>query len=99
MGLEVVDEGIPVNLANLTIQLELLTRIKAAQLKDPECVKIKQLLTEGKAKEFYLKEDGLLTHFKQVCVPGIRAVNEPIHPTARSIPARLSSIRARARHY
>jgi hypothetical protein len=31
-------------------------------------VKIKQLLVEGKAKEFYLKEHGLLTHFKQVCV-------------------------------
>jgi hypothetical protein len=49
----------------------LLARIKAAQVEDPECAKIKQLLTEGKAKEFCLKEDGLLTHFKQVCVLGI----------------------------
>jgi hypothetical protein len=47
----------------------LLARIKVIQLEDPECAKIKQLLEEGKAKEFYLKDDRLLTHFKQVCVP------------------------------
>ena len=58
-------------LANLLVQSELLARIKTAQLEDPECAKIKQLLVEGKAKEFCLKEDGLLTHFKQVCVPRI----------------------------
>jgi hypothetical protein len=38
-------------------------------LEDPKCAKIKQLLAEGKANEFYFKDDGLLTHFKQVCVP------------------------------
>jgi hypothetical protein len=48
MGLEVVGEGMPIRLANLMVQLELLPRIKAAQLKDNECAKIKQLLTEGK---------------------------------------------------
>jgi hypothetical protein len=64
MGLEVVGKGIPVHLVNLMVQSELLVRIKAAQLVDPECAKIKQLLMEGKAKEFCLKEDGLLTHFK-----------------------------------
>jgi hypothetical protein len=46
----------------------LLAKIKAAQLEDPECAKIKQLLEEGKAKKFCLKDDGLLTYFKQVCV-------------------------------
>jgi hypothetical protein len=56
----------------------LLARIKAAQLKDPECAKIKQLLVEGKAKEFCLKEDGLLTHFKQVCVPRIEKLRKEI---------------------
>jgi hypothetical protein len=66
--LEVVSEGTPVHLANLMVQLKLLARIKAIQLEDPECAKIKQLLAEGKAKEFCLKEDELLTHFKQVCV-------------------------------
>ena len=71
MGLELVGKGMLVHLANLIIQSELLTRIKAAQLEDPECSKIMQLLAEGKAKEFCLKEDGLLTHFKQVCVPRI----------------------------
>ena len=64
MGLEVVGEGTPVNLANLTVQSEMLVRIKAAQLENPEYAKIKQLLAEGKAKEFCLKEDRLLTHFK-----------------------------------
>jgi hypothetical protein len=48
MGLEVVGEGMPIRLANLMVQLELLPRIKAAQLKDNECAKIKQLLTKGK---------------------------------------------------
>jgi hypothetical protein len=63
MGLEVVGKGVPVHVANLMVQSELLARIKDAQLEDPECAKIKQLLAEGKAKEFCLKEDRLLTHF------------------------------------
>jgi hypothetical protein len=36
------------------------------------------LLAEGKTKKFYLKEDGLLTNFKQVCVPGIRGLRKEI---------------------
>ena len=68
----------PVHLANLMVQSELLTRIKVAQLEDPECAKIKQLLAEGKEKEFCLKEDGFLTHFKQVCVLGIRGLRKEI---------------------
>jgi hypothetical protein len=64
MGLEVVGEGTLGHLANLMVQSDLLARIKAAQLEDPECAKIKQLLEERKANEFCLKEDGLLTHFK-----------------------------------
>jgi hypothetical protein len=47
-GLEVVDEGVPALLSNLVIQSELLERIKAAQLKDSECLKIKRLLEKGK---------------------------------------------------
>jgi hypothetical protein len=78
MGLEVVGEGTPVHLANLMVQSELLTRIKEAQLEDPECAKIKQLLAKGKAKEFCLKEDGLLTYFKQVCILGIRGLRKEI---------------------
>ena len=78
MGLEVVGKGMLVHQANLMVQSELLTRIKVAQLEDPECAKIKQLLAEGKAKEFCLKEDGLLTHFKQVCVPGIGGLRKEI---------------------
>jgi hypothetical protein len=41
MSLEVVGKGMPVHLANLMIQSELLARIKVAQLEDPECAKIK----------------------------------------------------------
>ena len=70
MGLEVVGKHTPVHLANVVIQSELLARIKATQLEDPKCAKIKQLLKEGKAKEFCLKEDGLFTYFMQVCVLG-----------------------------
>jgi hypothetical protein len=86
VGLEVVGKGIPVHLANLMVQLELLARIKAAQLEDPECAKIKQLLAEGKAKKFYLKKDGLLTHLKQVCMPGIRGLTKEIISEAHHSP-------------
>ena len=68
MGLEVVDEGAPVHLSNLMVQSKLLARIKATQLEDLECTKVKQLLGEGKETEFCLKDDKLLTHFKQVCI-------------------------------
>jgi hypothetical protein len=64
----------------------LLARIKAAQVEDPECAKIKQLLTEGKAKEFCFKEDGLLTHFKQVSVPGIGEPRKEIMSEAHHSP-------------
>jgi hypothetical protein len=64
MGLEVVDKGASTILSNLVIQLELLKRIKAAWLEDQECLKIKQLLEEGKAQQFCLMDDGLLTNFK-----------------------------------
>jgi hypothetical protein len=86
MDLEVVGKGMPVHLANLMVQSELLARIKAAQFEDPKCAKIKQLLAEGKAKEFCLKEDELLTHFKQVCVPGIGELRKEIMSEARHSP-------------
>jgi hypothetical protein len=35
---------------------------------DPKCAQIKQLLEEGKSQEFFLKDNGLFTNFKQVCV-------------------------------
>jgi phosphotransferase system HPr-like phosphotransfer protein len=54
MGLEVVGEVTPAHLANLIVQPKLLARIQAAQLEDPKCAKIKQFLTEGKAKELEL---------------------------------------------
>jgi hypothetical protein len=55
-----------------------LARIKAIKLEDPKCAKIKQLLAEGKAKEFCLKEDRLLTHFKQVYVLTIGGLRKEI---------------------
>jgi hypothetical protein len=86
MSLEVVGKGMLVYLANLMVQSKLLARIKVAQLEDPECAKIKQLLVEGKAKEFCLKEDRLLTHFKQVCVPGIEEQKKKIMNEAHHSP-------------
>jgi hypothetical protein len=68
MRLKVIGKGTLVHLANLMVQSKLLVRKKATQLEDPECIKIKRLLEERKANEFCLKDDGLLTHFKQVCV-------------------------------
>ena len=61
-------------------------RIKVVQLEDTECAKIKQLLKEGKAKEFCLKEDGLLTHFKQVCVPRSGGLSKEIMREAHRSP-------------
>jgi hypothetical protein len=58
MGLEVVSEGIPIHLANLMVQSELLARIKATQFEDPKCAKIKQLLAEGKQRSFVLRRTG-----------------------------------------
>jgi hypothetical protein len=66
MGLEVVGEGAPAHLTNLMVLSDLLARIKFAQFEDFDCAKIKQLLGKGKAHEFCLKDNGLLTHFKQV---------------------------------
>jgi hypothetical protein len=86
MGLEVVGEGMPIQLANLMVQSKLLARIRATQLEDPKCAKIKQLLAESKAKEFCLMEDRLLTHFKQVCVPGTGELRKEIMSEAHHSP-------------
>jgi hypothetical protein len=44
------------------------------------------LLAKGKAKEFCLKEDRLLTHFKQVCVPEIGGLRKEIMSEAHHSP-------------
>ena len=77
MGLEVVGEGTPAHLANLMVQPKLLARIKATQLED---------LAEGKTKEFCLKNDRLLTHFKQVCVPKSGGLRKEIMSEAHRSP-------------
>jgi hypothetical protein len=41
MGVEGVDEGAPICLFNLVVESELLARIKAAQLENPKCTKVK----------------------------------------------------------
>jgi hypothetical protein len=64
----------------------LLAIIKVAQFEDPEYAKIKQLLAEGKAKEFCLKEDRLLIHFKQVCVLGTGGLRKEIMSEAHHFP-------------
>ena len=55
MGVEVADEGAPAHLSNLVGESEWLARIKVAQLDNPECTKIKQLL---KHKSFALRMMG-----------------------------------------
>jgi hypothetical protein len=86
MRLEVVGESTPAHLANLMVQSELLARIKAVELEDPKCAKIKQLLEESKAKEFCLKGDGLLTHFNQTCVPESGCLRKEIISEAHRSP-------------
>jgi hypothetical protein len=76
--LEVVEEGIPALVCSMTAQPELLERIKAAQIDDPECLKIKKQLEEGKAQEFCLRDDGMLTHSKRVCVPASNELRKEI---------------------
>jgi hypothetical protein len=70
LELEVVEEGTPALLCSMTMQPDLLERIKVSQVDDPKCQRIKKQLEEGKASEFCVRDDGMLTHFKQVCVPG-----------------------------
>jgi hypothetical protein len=60
-------------------------------LEDPECAEIKQLLVEGKVKEFCLKEDGLLTHFKQMSVPRSRGLRKETMSEARRSPYTMHS--------
>jgi hypothetical protein len=60
-------------------------------LKDPRCAKIKQLLKERKANEFCLKEDGLLTYFKQVCVAGSVGMRKEIMSEAYCFPYTVHS--------
>jgi hypothetical protein len=91
MRLEVVGEGTLVYLANLMVQSKLLARIKVAQLKDPKYAKIKQLHVGGKAKDICLKEDGLLIHFKQVCVSVIGGLRKEIMSEAHHSPYTMHS--------
>jgi hypothetical protein len=44
------------------------------------------LLEEGEAKEFYLKDNGLLTHFKQVFVPESGGLKKKIMSEAHRSP-------------
>ena len=60
--------------------------IKATQLEDPKCAKIKQLLVERKANEFCLKDDGLFAHFKQVCVSKSRGLRKEMMSKAHRSP-------------
>jgi hypothetical protein len=48
--------------------------------------KINQLLEEGKAKEFCFKDNGLLTHFRQVCVPESEGLRKEIMSEAHRSP-------------
>jgi hypothetical protein len=78
LQLEFVEEGMPALMCSMTAQPELLERIKAAQIDDLECLRIKEQLEEGKALGFCLQDDGMLTHFKQVCVPGSKELRNEI---------------------
>jgi hypothetical protein len=55
MGLEVVGEGMLVHLANLMVQSELLARIKAAQLEDPEWPRSSNCLRKVRQMSFVLR--------------------------------------------
>jgi hypothetical protein len=67
--LEVVGEGVPALVCIMMAQPKLLQRIKATQIDDPKCLKIKMQLEESEAQVFCLRDDRMLTHFKRVCVP------------------------------
>lgn len=58
LGIEVVEEGTPALLYSMTMQPDLLGRIKDAQVDDPECQRIKKQLEEGKALELCKKRSG-----------------------------------------
>jgi hypothetical protein len=58
MGLKIVGRGMPVHLANLMVQLELLARIKAAQLEYPDVPRSNNCLQKIRQRSFVLRKIG-----------------------------------------
>ena len=76
-------------LFNLTLQSDLLERIKMAQLEDPELVKTREDVLAGKAKDFSISDNGMLLFKARVCVPDINELKKEILEEAHTTPYSL----------
>ena len=76
-------------LHNLTLQSDLLERIKVAQMTDPELVKIRDEVLAGQAKDFSVSDSGMLLYKARVCVPNSVELRNEIFEEAHSTPYSL----------
>ena len=73
-------------LHNLTLQSDLLERIKATQMTDPELVKIRDEVLAGQARDFSVSDNGMLLYKARVCVPNSVELRNEIFEEAHSTP-------------
>ncbi|XP_060959262.1 uncharacterized protein LOC133030512 [Cannabis sativa] len=76
-------------LHNLTLQSDLLERIKVAQLEDPELLKFREDVLASKAKDFSISYSGILLFKTRVCVPGNNELKKEILDEAHTTPYSL----------
>ncbi|KAM6580368.1 uncharacterized protein LOC115695114 [Cannabis sativa] len=78
-------------LHSLTLQLDLLERIRMAQLEDLELLKIREDVLASKAKDFSISSSGMLLFKARVCVPSNIEFKKEIMDEAHTTPSSLHS--------
>ena len=86
LGLELVSQKEAMYLATLLIQLNLLERIKAAQLNDPVAIKYKAKVEARKHPELMITEDGALRYGSRLFVPDNKELKKEILSEAHCTP-------------
>ena len=76
-------------LANITIQSDLLERIRVAQQGDLELRGHKEKLEAGLAKDFSCLSDGLLRYKNRICVPIDKEIRQEILDESHTTPYSL----------
>ena len=73
-------------LSTLTLKPMIFDRIKGAQELDPQLLKLKEQVLEGKNVEFSVSTDGIL-HFKgRLCIPDDAQIKEQLLSEAHTTP-------------
>ena len=74
------------SLSNLTIQPTIFEGMKGAQLLDPQLVKIRDDILEGKESTFSLSEDGILHLDGRLCIPDDESIKKQVLFEAHETP-------------